>query len=332
LIFHFTSVRQEIWQLPEPFTIARGTATDAVLVVVELSDGVATGRGECCPTSRYGETPASVVEQIGGILRALQSGTPWEQLHDATPAGAARNAIDCALWDLRAKRAGRRIWGLLDTSAPHAVDTVFTISLGAPKAMAEGALRAQHHATLKLKLGGGPDDIARVDAVRRAVPGARLVVDVNEAWDLRQLQDHMPRLADLGVEMIEQPLPSSADPALEQLPRGQRALPICGDESCHTAADLDRCAALYDMVNIKLDKSGGLTEALRMLDGARQRGVEAMVGCMSGTSLGMAPALLVAQRCRYVDLDAPLLLGRDRADPLRYIGGKVGDLSPALWG
>jgi len=331
VIYRYTSVCQEIWQLPHPFTIARGTATDAALVVVQIGDGVATGRGECSPSARYDETPSSVMQQVWDVIGKLQSGASWDALHDTVPAGAARNAVDCAIWDLRAKRAGKRVWDLLGTSAPTPVDTVFTISLGSPQEMAQGALAVRHHSVLKLKL-GGKGDLQRVEAVRQALPQMRLVVDVNEAWTLGQLVDNLPKLATLGIEMVEQPLPAAAADELRSLPKGQRALPICGDESCHTTADLERCAALYDLINIKLDKSGGLTEAWRMLDRADALALPAMVGCMSGTSLGMAPGLLVAQRCRYVDLDAPLLLATDRAYPLRYVGGKVGDIPAALWG
>lgn len=322
---------QEQWKLAQPFKIARGVMTQANVVLVELSDGTSTGRGESCPTAHYGESVEGVLAYAGEVLDRLRGVEDWTAIHDTVRPGAARNAIDCAWWDLRAKRAGRRVWTVMGLDAPEAVDTVYTISLDVPEVMADAARAGITSRMLKLKL-GAPGDIDRVAAVRRAVPSKRLIVDVNEGWSLAELEANLPKLAELGVEMIEQPLPAGQDAVLAKIPKAQRPVPIGADESCHTAADVARCVGLYDVVNIKLDKTGGLTEALRLLKAAEAHGLQPMVGCMIGTSLAMAPAQLVAQRCRYVDLDAPLLIGHDRANGLRYVDGTVGVPTEALWG
>lgn len=317
----------ERWTLAKPFIIARGTETAFDLIVVELEDGPARGRGECCPVPHFGESTASVMAQIETMLSALREGRDWDDLHDLFPAGAARNAVDCATWDLRAKRAGCPVSELLGIPDPQPVETVFTISMNAPEVMADAARAASDYPLLKLKL-GGPGDADRVAAVRAARPEARLIADANEGWDTAMLQIMMEPLRQARIEMIEQPLPAGKD----EIVVTDRTVLIGADESCHVAADVPGLARRYDLINIKLDKSGGLTEAMRMLDAAEAHGLQTMVGCMLGTSLAMAPALLVAQRCRYADLDAPLLIGSDRDPALRYARSTVSPPVPALWG
>lgn len=322
------TVRVETWPLAQPFIISRGAITTVAVVVVELLDGHLRGRGECCPVEHFGESVAGVQAAILEILGQLRTVADWDQLHDRVPAGAARNAVDCAIWDLRAKRAGVGISALLDLAPLRPVETVFTISLQSPEAMALAAAAATGHDILKLKL-GAPGDIDRVRAIRKAVPDKRLVVDVNEAWSRADLDVCLPVMAEAGVLMVEQPLKAGEDAALDGV---SRAIPLGADESCHTTADLDRVLGRYDVINIKLDKTGGLTEALRLSAAARQHGLDTMVGCMLGTSLAMAPAMVIAQTCRFVDLDAPLLIGADRAPSLSYKDGLVHPPSPALWG
>ena len=318
----------ERWPLRQPFVIARGVEREAALVVVELRADGAVGRGECCPVPRYGESIETVMAQIAAILPALEAGDRWAGLHDRLPAGAARNAVDCAVWDLAAKRAGRRVHDLLALPDPAPVETVFTLSLAAPDAMAEAARAAHGYGRLKLKL-GGEQDRARVAAVRAAMPDRQLIADVNEAWSPAMLAATMPAMHDAGLAMLEQPLPADGDDAVGTL---DHLVPIGADEACHTTADLARVARLYDVVNIKLDKTGGLTEALRLRAAAQAAGLHTMVGCMLGTSLAMAPAHLVAQRCTFVDLDAPLLIGDDRPDGLAYDHGWIAPPDRTLWG
>ena len=319
----------ETWTLETPFIIARGREYAIEVAVVTLhADGV-TGRGESCPVFHYGETPASVIAQIRGMVAYLARGAHWADLHDTFPPGAARNAVDCAVWDLVSKLSGQRVNALLDLPPSEPVETVFTLSVAAPEAMAEAAMRAASHARLKLKLSGDGADTKRVRAVREAVPDMPLIVDVNEYWTRELLIEAMPALAECGVEMLEQPLKAGADDELKGV---DRLVPIGADESCHVTADLAGLHSLYDVVNIKLDKTGGLTEALRLRAVAKELGLQTMVGCMLGTSLAMAPAHLIAQECQFVDIDAPLLIGRDRKDGLGYSGGQVAPPSQALWG
>jgi L-alanine-DL-glutamate epimerase-like enolase superfamily enzyme len=323
------TVRVEHWRLHKPFVIARGAEHEIALVVVELTDGAAVGRGECCPVSHYGETVHGVVATTESLLARLRSGEAWAVIHDGAPAGAARNAVDCALWDLAAKRAGRPIHDLLGRPAPRPVETVLTIGVAAPEAMAAAAEAAFDHGLFKLKLCGDGCDVQRVQAVRRAAPAKRLIADANESWTSDLLAADLPALAEAGLMMLEQPLPAGGDSGIGAVPH---AVPLGADESCHVAADLARVAPLYDVVNIKLDKTGGLTEALRLLEGARAAGLQAMVGCMLGTSLAMAPALLIAPECAFVDLDAPLLIGSDRPAALNYAAGWIDPADRALWG
>jgi L-alanine-DL-glutamate epimerase-like enolase superfamily enzyme len=322
------SVHIERWPLANAFTISRGSKTEAVVVVAELRDGAHRGRGECVPYARYGETPDGVAAAIEGSRPALERGLDRLALQAAMPAGAARNALDCAFWDLAAKQTGRRVYALAGLEAPKPRVTAFTISLAAPAAMAEAAERAAARPLLKVKL-GGDDDGKRIAAVRRAAPKAELIVDANEGWNDGNLAQNLKACADAGVTLIEQPLPEGRD---EVLRRTARPIPVCADESVHDRASLDALAGKYDAVNIKLDKAGGLTEALALAAEAERRGLTIMVGCMVATSLAMAPAMLVAQRAGVVDLDGPLLLAKDRPDGLRYVGSLAYPAEPALWG
>ena len=327
------TVRRETWPIRGSFAISRGSKTTAEVVVAELADengsgAPLVGRGESVPYDRYGDTVEGVVDILEGLRDQVAQGLDRTGIQSALPAGAARNAIDCAFWDLEAKRAGRRVWQLLDLSPPEPLLTAYTLSLGTAEAMGKAAADNADRPLLKLKL-AGPDDLARVEAVHQNAPRARLIVDANEAWSLADFVELAPRLQGLGVEMIEQPLPSDQDEALAGV---QRPVPVCADESCHDTASLAHLDGRYDAINIKLEKTGGLTEALRLKEAAQAQGYAIMVGCMIGTSLAMAPASLVAQGAKVVDLDAPLLLARDRPEGLRYDGSMVHPPEPALWG
>jgi L-alanine-DL-glutamate epimerase-like enolase superfamily enzyme len=319
------AAREEAWPIRGSFRVSRGAKTEARVVVAEVSGGAHRGRGECVPYARYGESVESVLAQIESVRGAL---TDRETLQAQLPAGAARNAIDCALWDLEAKRAGRRAWELAGLPEPAPQVTAYTLSLDEPAAMAEAARAAAGRPLLKLKL-GGEGDVERVAAVRAVVPRARLIVDANEAWRPEQLEPFGRALADLGVELIEQPLPASDDGALAG---ASRPVPICADESCHDRAGLPALVGRYDCINLKLDKAGGLTEALALAREADRLGLRLMVGCMVGTSLAMAPATVAAGRAAFVDLDGPLLLARDREPALNYEGGLIHRPTAALWG
>ena len=320
---------RESWPIRGSFTIARGTKTAAEVVVVELEEQGAVGRGECVPYARYGESVEGVIAAIEGLRDRLAGGLDRVGLQGLLPAGAARNALDCAFWDLEAKRAGQRVWQLLGLPDPQPVTTAYTLSFGDAASMGAAAAREAARPLLKLKLAEGPADLARVAAVRERAPNARLVVDANEAWTIADYAELAPQLAALGVEMIEQPLPADADAALAGV---QRPVRLCADESCHDTATLSGLAGRYDMVNIKLDKTGGLTEALRLKAAAEAAGFGIMVGCMLGTSLAMAPALLVAQGAAVVDLDGPLLLDGDRPGGLRFEDSTIHPPAPGLWG
>ena len=318
----------ETWPLRGAFTISRGSKTTAEVVVAELNDGVFSGRGECVPYARYGESVEGAVAVLEGIGEAVAAGLDRLGLQSALPAGAARNALDCAFWDLEAKRQGTRVWQLLDLPEPQPVTSVYTLSLEDADRMRAAAAANAARPVLKLKL-AGPEDLDRVRAVREGAPEARLVVDANEGWTADFYSKIAPQLVALGVEMIEQPLHADADRELAEIERPVR---VCADEACHDTASLTRLTGLYDMVNIKLDKTGGLTEALRLKAAAEAAGFEIMVGCMIATSLSMAPALLVAQGVAVVDLDGPLLLAQDRPEGLRFDGSVVYPPSAALWG
>jgi L-alanine-DL-glutamate epimerase-like enolase superfamily enzyme len=314
----------QTFDLAEPFTISRGSRRAAHVLCVELRRGGAVGRGECVPYARYGETPDSVAAQIA----ALPDGIDRDALQCALPPGAARNAVDCALWDLAAKAAGRRVWQLAGLAPPGPVETAFTLSLDSPEAMAAAARRNAHRPILKIKL-GTEADMPRLEAVRAAAPRARLVIDANEGWTAEVYAALAPHLLRLGVALVEQPLPAGQDDLLAEI---ARPLPVCADESCHDRASLAALKGKYDLVNIKLDKTGGLTEALALRDAARAAGFGVMVGCMVGSSLAMAPAVLVAQGAALADLDGPLLLSQDRPHPLRYDTAGVHPPDAALWG
>ncbi len=308
------TVRAERWPIAGAFTIARGAKTEAEVVVAELTDGSITGRGECVPYARYGETVAGVVAALEAMRAAVAGGLDRQALQDAMPAGAARNALDCAFWDLEAKASGKPVHVLAGLPAPQPLVTAYTISLGTPETMAEAAAKAAARKLLKVKL-GGEGDPARIAAVRRAAPDAELIVDANEGWRAENLAQNLAACAGAGVTLVEQPLPAAEDAALAHV---VRPIPVCADESVHDRASLASLVGKYDAVNIKLDKTGGLTEALAMAQEAERLGFALMAGCMVATSLSMAPAMLIAQRARVVDLDGPLLLARDREHGLRY--------------
>jgi L-Ala-D/L-Glu epimerase len=322
------SARIERWPIAGSFTISRGAKTEAVTVVAELSRGGLTGRGECVPYPRYGETPEATLAALKSMRDPLRRGLDRQALQQAMPAGAARNALDCAWLDLEAKTSGQRVWDMLGRPAPRPCATAYTISLGTPEAMAAATARAAHRRLLKIKLGGDGDG-ARIKAVRQAAPDSELIVDANEAWNPDNLEQHLAECAGAGVTCVEQPLPAGRDEALARI---KRPLAVCADESVHDRPTLAGLRERYDAINIKLDKTGGLTEALEMADAARALGFDIMVGCMVATSLAMAPAMLLAGAARFVDLDGPLLLKRDREGGLRYDGSLVYPPEATLWG
>ena len=318
----------ERWPIRGGFTISRGAKHEAVVVVATIGDGVRQGRGECVPYPRYGESVEGVVQAIEVCAPAIGQGLDRVGLQDLLSAGAARNAVDCALWDLEAKRSGRSVAELAGLAPLRAVETAFTISLASPEEMAARARDASRYPLLKLKLGGDGDEV-RLVAVRQAVPNARLIADANEAWRTPNLERLLAAAKAAGIELIEQPLPAGDDALLEHV---ARIVPLCADESAHDRASLATIARRYDAVNIKLDKTGGLTEALATAAEARRLGLKIMVGCMVATSLAMAPALLLAQDADFVDLDGPLLLERDRVPGLSYSSGTIMPAPAALWG
>ncbi|WP_073055644.1 N-acetyl-D-Glu racemase DgcA [Kaistia soli] len=322
------SVAIERWPIAGSFVISRGARTEATVVVATIEDGDDVGRGECVPYARYGETVEGVVETIRTQSFAIAGGIDRVGMQAALPPGAARNALDCALWDLEAKKSGISVTERLGMAAPKPLTTAYTLSLGTPDSMEAAARAAADRPLLKVKLGGAGDD-ARIAAVRRGAPTARLIVDANEAWAPEEFVSLMRACANARVELIEQPLPVGADDLLRDT---ERLVPVCADESLHSAEDCVALADRYDAVNIKLDKTGGLSEALGVLAAARANGLAVMVGCMVGTSLAMAPAVLLAQQADFVDLDGPLLLARDREPGLDYRGSLVSPPTPALWG
>ena len=318
------SVTPDVFKLAQVFTISRGSRTEAKVLTVRIEDAGVTGWGECVPYARYGETMESVSDLIAG----LPGDVTRASLQDLLPPGAARNAVDCALWDLEAKRTGRRVWDLAGLAPPEPVETAYTLSLDTPDKMRDAARRNAHRPLLKIKL-GGEGDMARLEAVRAGAPETRIIVDANEGWTADIYSELAPHLLRLGVLLVEQPLPAGDDTLLGEI---ARPLPVCADESCHDRASLDSLRGKYDVVNIKLDKTGGLTEALALREAARNAGFGLMVGCMVGTSLAMAPAHLVAQGAGVVDLDGPLLLAEDRQHPLRYDAEGLHPPEAALWG
>jgi L-alanine-DL-glutamate epimerase-like enolase superfamily enzyme len=326
------TVRTERWPIAGTFTISRGAKTEAVVVVAELRGGGMTGRGECVPYGRYGETVEGVTAAIEAIRPMLADGLTRQALQSAVPAGAARNALDCAFWDLEAKQSGRRAYEIAGLPAPRPLTTAFTISIARPAEMAKATAAAAGRALLKIKLGGSSEDggdAARIAAVRAAAPRATLIVDANEGWTEQNLAANLAACAQAGVVLVEQPLAEGKDQALAQI---QRPIPVCADESVHDRRSLAALKGKYDAVNIKLDKTGGLTEALAMAAEAAQSGFAIMAGCMVATSLAMAPAVLLAQSARFVDLDGPLLLAKDRDGGLRYEQSLVYPPEVAFWG
>lgn len=318
------SVEETVFPLREAFTISRGSRTEARVLTVTVTDGAVTGRGECVPYARYDETVASVTAAI----RSVPDDLDRPLLQEALPPGAARNALDCALWDLECKRAGLRFWQLAGLPAPRPEVTAYTLSLDTPERMRAAAAKHGHRPILKIKL-GTPDDMARLEAVRAGAPDARIIVDANEGWSAPVYSDLAPHLVRLGVTLVEQPLPAGEDEALRGI---DRPVPICADESCHDRASLPGLVGKYDVVNIKLDKTGGLTEALALKDEALAAGFGIMVGCMVGSSLAMAPAILPAQGALVTDLDGPLLLAEDREPPLTFDAAGVHPPEASLWG
>jgi len=329
----FIDAHEEIWPLRQPFRISRGSRTEVHIVVLPVSDGEHIGRGECVPAARYNQSTASVLAQIESIQ--TDKNLSRQSLQDLLPAGAARNALDCALWDLEAKISGKRVWELANTPIVPEIETSFTISLDTPEKMgaaASAAAFAQGFGVpriLKLKLGGDERDLARVETVREVASATRLLIDANESWSSEHYQKIVPALKQLGVELIEQPFPAKADEVLEVL---DHPIPVCADESCHTTGGLPRLTNRYEVINVKLDKTGGLTEALRLCERARDSGFKLLIGCMVCTSLGIAPARLLASFADWIDLDGPLLLARDRDHAVPYANGRIGIPPRGLWG
>jgi L-alanine-DL-glutamate epimerase-like enolase superfamily enzyme len=318
--------RVEKWPISGAFTISRGAKTEAAVIVAEISDGPATGRGECVPYGRYGESLESVSRQVESAASAVADGASRAQLQSLLPAGAARNAIDCALWDLEAKLSGKSVAALAGLT-PQSVTTAYTLSLDTPEAMAKAA-RETARPVLKLKL-GGDGDAERLRAVRAAAPNAILIADANEGWNEKNVIENLQACTETRVALVEQPLPSDRDEILRGI---ARPVPVCADESFHDRKSFEAIAGKYDAVNLKLDKTGGLTEALLVVEEAERRSLTLMIGCMVSTSLAMAPAMLLAPRAKFVDLDGPLLLAKDREHGLRYEGSTAFPPTAALWG
>ncbi|MEP2783422.1 MAG: N-acetyl-D-Glu racemase DgcA [Pseudoruegeria sp.] len=318
------TVTQDVFRLAEVFTISRGSRTEAKVLTVRITKNGVTGLGECVPYARYDETLDSVTAEI----QTLPTDFSRADLYELLPAGAARNAVDCALWDLECKTAGKRFWEIAGLPTPTAETTAYTLSLDSPKNMQASAAKHAFRPLLKIKL-GTPDDMPRLEAVRAGAPKSDIIIDANEGWSAAVYADLAPHLVRLGVSLVEQPLPSSDDEALIGM---DRPVPICADESCHDRTSLPHLDGKYDVVNIKLDKTGGLTEALALRDAALADGFKVMVGCMVGSSLAMAPATLVAQGAVVTDLDGPLLLAEDRDNALQFDAAGVHPPSAALWG
>jgi L-Ala-D/L-Glu epimerase len=324
-------VSAESYPIAGTFRISRGSRTEARVVVANIEEGSFTGRGECVPYARYGESVDGVVAQIEALASAISLGASRQDLLTLLPAGAARNALDCALWDLEAKIAGKRAWTLAGLPEPRGIITAYTLSLDTPQAMEAAAREASHRPLLKVKLGGAGDP-ERIAAVRRGAPKSRLIADANEGWSETSLAANFAACHAAKVELVEQPLPAGKDGILASLGAARRGIPVCADESFHTAADLPSIAQFYQAINIKLDKTGGLTAALALLAEAQRHRLAAMAGCMVGTSLAMAPALLIASRTAFADLDGPLLLARDREHGLTYEGSEILLPGTELWG
>ena len=322
------TVAHESWPIAGTFTISRGSKSAADVVVVTLSEDGATGRGECVPYPRYGETIAAVMAALENARAAIERGLTRDRIGALVEPRAARNALDCALWDLEAKLCGAPVWQLAGLDPPKPLVTAYTLSLADPETMAAAAVRSAHRPLLKLKLGGAGDR-ERLAAVREAAPHSRLIVDANEGWRPEQVEELLDACEREGVEVVEQPLPAGNDEVLRHL---HRAVPVCADESAHDRSGLSKLAGKYDAINIKLDKTGGLSEALALAEAAEAAGLKLMAGCMVATSLAMAPAMLIGQRSSFVDLDGPLLLTRDREPGVVFDGSIMHPASRELWG
>lgn len=323
------SVEIEAWPIAGSFTISRGSKTQADVITVTIRDGVHVGRGESVPYGRYNETVKDVAASVKSLAKPLSEGLTRDELHRVMARGAGRNAVDCALWDLEAKMTGIPVWKLASLVEPKPLTTAYSLSLDTPDAMGDKARKNAHRPLLKLKLGGTGDDVARVAAVRKGAPDAMLIVDANEGWTPDNVLEMANKLAPFGVALIEQPLPAKADEALRGL---LTPIPFCADESAHGLEGMSRLVGLYEYINIKLDKTGGLTEALSVMRCARRRNLKIMVGCMVSTSLAMAPAMLIAQGAEFVDLDGPLLLAKDREHGIRFEGSVMLPAERELWG
>ena len=318
------NVERNSFKLKQKFTISRGSRDSAEVLTVSIRDGEFIGLGECVPYKRYGETIKSVSNEILSISLPVNN----QILQEVLKPGAARNALDCALWDLEAKKEGKPVWQLLNLKEPKPTITAYTISLSNPAKMMQDAKSKSDYPILKIKL-GGQDDEKCIKAVREGSPNSRIIVDANEGWNIERFNYLVPIFKNIGVELIEQPFPSNKDHLLKNL---DRKIPICADESCHDVKSLEKLIGLYDYINIKLDKTGGLTEAINLLQAAKKNGFKIMLGCMVGTSLAMAPALLLSGECDIVDLDGPLLLKKDRPNPIRYDNFLAFPISEGLWG
>ncbi|HHI71177.1 MAG TPA: dipeptide epimerase [Rhodobacteraceae bacterium] len=318
------TVTPDVFKLAQVFTISRGSRTEAKVLTVRITRDGVTGWGECVPYARYDETLDSVTAEIEGLPADITRA----DLKDALPPGAARNAVDCALWDLEAKQTGKRVWELAGLPTPKPEITAYTLSLDTPEKMQEQAAKNAFRPLLKIKL-GTPDDMVRLEAVRAGAPKSRIIIDANEGWSAEVYADLAPHLVRLGVGLVEQPLPAGDDDALIGI---ERPVPVCADEACHDRSSLPALKGKYDIVNIKLDKTGGLTEAIALRQAAEAEGYGVMVGCMVGSSLAMAPATLIAQGVAYTDLDGPLLLAEDRDEPLKFDDAGVHPPSAKLWG
>lgn len=323
------TLKHESWPIAGKFTISRGSKTSAEVVVVTLEEDGAVGRGECVPYARYGETLEGVMAALEAARPRIEAGLGRDGIAEVLEPKAARNALDCALWDLEAKRKGQPIWKLLGMAEPKSLVTAYTLSLDTTEAMRQAAEKAAHRPLLKVKLGRGVEDIERLRAIRAGAPASRLIVDANEGWKPEELPALLDTCAELGVVMVEQPLPAGNDGALKGM---RRSVPVCADESAHDRHGLGTLLGKYDAINIKLDKTGGLTEALALATAARAEGLQLMVGCMVATSLAMAPAMLVAQDAAVVDLDGPLLLARDREPGIHFEGSRMDWAPRELWG
>jgi L-Ala-D/L-Glu epimerase len=321
-------VAQQSWPIAGSFTIARGSKTSADVIVVTLTDGKHTGQGEAVPYARYDETMAASIASLESLRGEIETGLSRQQVLATSLPFAARNALDCALWDLEAKQARKTVAALIGMAPLHPMVTAYTLSLDSPDAMAQAARLAAHRPLLKLKL-GAENDAERLRKIRTAAPNARLIVDANEGWTAQQLPHLLAVCAETAVELIEQPLPANDDEALRHI---KTDILLCADESAHGVAGLQKLHGKYGAINIKLDKTGGLTAALDLCDAARAMDFKIMVGCMLATSLAMAPAQLIAQAADYVDLDGPLLLAKDRAPSIRYDGSLMHPAPTRLWG